>query len=330
MSSPDNFDVDLCASSKSGRDTTFAPMTFHRDKCQNGLEPETAANADGTCAVRLAIRRGSYPLPCGNDEYVNERCELRGPAVKLGTPLFFGFDIRVERVQTLHARLVIAQVKSPYNDDGGGSPLFSLRIDDGHFFVSGEQYFESDADAAALTQRPAGGPCAPGSVAVYDHSRRNHQMDPTATNQVRFALATDSAGLPDHTTAGFASCTSAIRLAQTGFLPPVDDAWHSVAIHFAAMNAGDDSDGLIELSIDGAPIARATGVFGKPQAQNARQYLKLGPYRTRADPWDGGDCAVWFRDIRCRPAAGVIADRVAALKRVNVARWSALAAMPPL
>jgi hypothetical protein len=64
--------------------------------------------------------------------------------VPLGTPVSYTFDIRAEQgFPIVDARCVCVQIKAPYYDDDGGSPLFTLRIDRGRYIATVEHLYEA-------------------------------------------------------------------------------------------------------------------------------------------------------------------------------------------
>ena len=100
----------------------------------------------GGKAVRLAVQAGTYAGPLDEPgDVANDRCELRGPKQVLGVDTWHGFSIRVPAgfpVRPL--RLVVAQMKMPYDASGDGSPAFALRIDEGRWIATVEHLYEPE------------------------------------------------------------------------------------------------------------------------------------------------------------------------------------------
>ena len=115
-------------------------------------------------------------------------------------------------------------------------------------------------------------------------------------------LATDASGLPQHLLKqDFTYCTSGVKIATRGFLPPADGKWSDFIVEIYP-SGQKNVDGELRLYVDGCLIALAQGEFGFPQAsttgQIALQYFKIGPYRTLADGWGLEPAGIEVRHLR--------------------------------
>jgi len=125
-------------------DIVYGPMTFFRNRNPNGLLPELHPEPDGgPPSLRLAVARDAYPNATEGDPEKNDRCELRDSKLPLGTPVWYSFEMRAApEFPVADARCVCAQIKAPYYDADGGSPLFALRIDRGRYLATIEHLYE--------------------------------------------------------------------------------------------------------------------------------------------------------------------------------------------
>ena len=299
-----NFDIDLDAP-----DFDTGPLRFTRNHCQNGMVPRIIAAADGGKAIVLEVGRGKYALewPYDLDDLNYERCELREAKehpTKLGTHSFYGFSLRVpENFPKRELRCVIAQIKMPYEDTNLPSPCFALRIDNGQLVATIEHLYEFDdpVDHGYLSDPLASGICQTGAVLAQVH--HNFDRDsPDYCLQMRALLATDATGLPPHLLAqDFTHCTSGVKIATRGFLPPADGRWSDFIVEIYP-SGQKNVDGGLRLYVDGCLIALAQGEFGLPQASAtgdfAQQYFKIGPYRNLADNWGLEPAGIEVRHLR--------------------------------
>jgi hypothetical protein len=99
---------------------------------------------------------------------------------RLGADVWYGFSIRVPvEFPKRQLRCVVAQIKMPFDDDGGGSPAFSLRIDDHRFIVTVEHLYEPEDKANnRFLSDPPNGACRLPSALALDH----HDFDAIAPN----------------------------------------------------------------------------------------------------------------------------------------------------
>src|SRR5262249_20457728 len=121
---PIDYDADLSHPQANGADISYGSMTFYRNKNPNGLQP-TLDDADGPASsLRLAVARDAYPQATAGDPDRCDRCEIRDTKLPLGTPVSYSFEMRAETgFPSVEARCVCAQIKAPYYDADGGSPL---------------------------------------------------------------------------------------------------------------------------------------------------------------------------------------------------------------
>jgi len=118
-----DYEVDITRPTAIGNDIGYGAMTFLRQNNPNGLVPTLHDNADGPW-LRLVVAKDAFTRATAGSPDVNDRCELRDKKVPLGTPVWHSFDIRAEAgFPVVDARSVWAQIKVPYYDDDGGSPL---------------------------------------------------------------------------------------------------------------------------------------------------------------------------------------------------------------
>jgi hypothetical protein len=118
-------------------------LTFYRNKNPNGLSPTLHEDDDRGPWLRLAVARDAYLGATDGDPTRCDCCELRDDKLPLGTPVWYSFELRAEpNFPIVDARCVCAQIKAPYYDQDGGSPLFSLRIDRGRYVATVEHLYE--------------------------------------------------------------------------------------------------------------------------------------------------------------------------------------------
>jgi hypothetical protein len=281
------------------------PLVFKRRQNPDGLAPQIADATDGSGkALKLVVQTGAYGGPLDDPaDRVNDRCEFREPVkTKLGFPVWYGFKIRIpDDFPQEPLRFVVAQVKMPYDDDGNGSPAFSLRIDDGQWIATVEHlYEEEDAKDHRFLSAAVDGQCGLPGAPAYDH----HDFSDNAALrdlQVRALLACDAAGLPEHARRyEFTMCTTGVKLATFGRLPPADGRWSDFILHIAS-SGRKNKDGIVELFADGDLVARAEGELGYPSENYKLQYFKIGPYRNNDARWGSEPAAIEVRDIRRGP-----------------------------
>ena len=301
-----NGDVKFFTPDISGGGKHVPAATFLRDNCQNGFAPEIIAGPDGDF-LRLSVAKGAYGAAQGGEPLKYDRCELRDTKILIGTPVAYAFDMRVARpLRGVEARLVCAQIKAPYYDPVGGSPLFALRVDAGryiatveHLFQNGEQHF--------LSHNCGGGDCPGGAARALDHSVLPNDLGRDFQElQVRALLAKDGGPLPPHIVCGFTSCTTGVRLYPGDVDLPRDIyEWHRFEIRVAGP-ARKDEDGVLELYVYGALAAAVTGELGHSELKfpngdpAVHQYFKIGPYRDKVSAWDADKASLDFRNITRR------------------------------
>jgi len=82
--------------------------------------------------LRLAVKKGAYQNATDGEPDMRDRCELRDGKLSLGTPVWYSFEMRIERgFPEVDARHVSAQMKAHYYDENGGSPLLALGLERG-------------------------------------------------------------------------------------------------------------------------------------------------------------------------------------------------------
>ena len=219
------------------------------------------------------------------------------------------------------ARCVCAQIKAPYYDQDGGSPLFALRIDRGRYVATVEHLYECkdvdfiDGSEVARYVKPYEGPgSCPDSNRALDHHVFGNSIRDFKELQVRALLATDDQGLPRHLEGEFRWCTSLVKVKQGRSLPNDIHIWSRFTIRIAPTNIKDE-DGIVQLLVadpqtgNDQLIAGATGEFGHagyqdpsvntgPSPGTGQQYFKLGPYRDKFAIWGSDVAAIHVRNVR--------------------------------
>src|SRR5208282_82951 len=297
-------------------DIGYGAMTFLRNNNPNGISPTLHQDDDRGAWLRLAVTKDAYTKATDGDPDRCDRCELRDKKVPLGTPVWYSFEMRAERdFPMADARFICAQIKAPYYDSDGGSPLFALRIDRGRYVATVEHlYEETDVKfvngsevSTHVTPYQAPGPCAHG-VRAFDHHVFGNSKSDYKELQVRALLATDGKKLPEHLENELLSCTDLVVVTQESPLPDDIHAWWRFTLRVAPTKVK-DADGILELSAADARtgeerlIARATGEFGHagsadpetntgPAPGDGLQYFKLGPYRDKLKIWGDGPAAI--------------------------------------
>ena len=161
---------------RSGR---LAPLTFDRDANPDGHEPAIAGGV-----LRLAVQRGAYMAATSGEPDRCDRCELREPGkLPIAATVRHGFELRLaDDFPSTPLRFVAAQLKR----DGGGSPVFALRVEEGRLYADwrlANLAVEHHALGAeprawtsfALTFGPDGGELA---VAGRRITRFRHSLEP--------------------------------------------------------------------------------------------------------------------------------------------------------
>jgi hypothetical protein len=315
-----DYEIDITRPSASG-DLSYGAMTFLRNNNPNGLAPTLHDDADGPW-LRLAVAKDAFTGATAGSPDSNDRCELRDKKIPLGTPVWYSFDIRAEiGFPAVDARCVCAQIKAPYYDADGGSPLFALRIDRGryiatveHLYETKDVTFEGGSEVSRhVTPYQGPGSCE-NSVRALDHHVFGNSKSDFKELQVRALLATDSHGLPAHLESEFLSYTDLVRLHHENPLPDDIFRWWRFTIRVAPTRVKDE-DGVLELSVadprDGKEllVARAMGEFGHagdpdpvsntgPPPGEGLQYFKIGPYRDKWKIWGDAPAAVQVRNIK--------------------------------
>ena len=302
-------------------DIEYGAMTFLRNSNPNGISPELLSDQDGSY-LRLALARDAYTKATDGEPDTRDRCELRDSKLQLGTPVWYSFEMRVEvGFPEVDARLVCAQMKAPYYDANGGSPLFALRIDHGRYFATIEHLYETkDADFMDGTEQShyltpyAGTGSCPASVRALDHHVFPNSLSDFKELQVRGVFATDSRGLPGYLGSQFLSCTTGVQVTASGNLPDDIHRWWRFKVALAPTKMK-DSDGIVQLFVSDPAattdtlVATATGEFGHvgyadpatntgPIPGEAQQYFKIGPYRDKLHIWGKRVAAIHVRNIR--------------------------------
>lgn len=301
----------------------YSKMTFYRNRNPNGFAPELHREADGRLSLKLAVARDAYIEATSGDYQRCDRCELRDPKLRLGTPVWYSFEIRADpEFPVVNARCVCAQIKAPYYDEDNGSPLFALRIDRGRYVATVEHMYEikdtAIVDGIEVSTHVT--PCSPysgepsgGKVRALDH----HVFGNTARDfkelQVRAILATDSRPLPTHIEESFRWRTDLVKVIPGRPLPDDIYSWRRFTIRVAPTNIK-DQDGVAQLLVfdpvsrKDELVATAVGEFGHtgypdpdndgPLPGTGWQYFKIGPYRDKINIWDRQPAAIYVRNIR--------------------------------
>ena len=323
MPAPKNLDYTIdITKPKCVGDIQYGAMTFLRNNNPNGLSPQLKRDKGGAY-LRLAVEKDAYTKATDGEPDMRDRCELRDSKVKLGTAVWYSFEMRVERgFPEVDARFVCAQMKAPYYDANGGSPLFALRLDHGRYFATIEHLYETKdvrfvhgtERSRYLTPYDGSGSCPSASVRALDHHVFPNGPSDFKELQVRAVFATDSRGLPGYLKRQFLSCTSGVQVRTSGVLPDDIHRWWRFKVALAPTNVK-DSDGIVQLfASDPADpaerlVATATGEFGHvgyadpatntgPIPGEAQQYFKVGPYRDKLHIWGKKAAAIHVRNIR--------------------------------
>jgi hypothetical protein len=303
-------------------DISYGALTFFRNKNPNGLSPTLHEDNDRGPWLRLAVARDAYLGATDGDPTKCDRCELRDDKLPLGTPVWYSFELRAEpNFPIVDARCVCAQIKAPYYDQDGGSPLFALRIDRGRYVATVEHLYERkdvdviDGSEVARYVKPYAGPgSCPEAVRALDHHVFGNSISDFKELQVRASLATDDQGLPPHLEDEFRWCTSLVKEKQSRPLPNDIHTWLRFTIRVAPTIIKDE-DGILQLlvtdPVTGSDqlIAEATGEFDHagdldpsvntgPSPGTGLQYFKLGPYRDKLAIWGPEVAAIYIRNIR--------------------------------
>jgi hypothetical protein len=320
---PLDYDVDL-SHPQGGTDVAYGAMTFYRNKNPNGVLPTLQQDDDGAPWLRLAVARDAYLQATAGDPDRCDRCELRDTKLPLGTAVSYSFEIRAEKgFPIVAARCVCAQIKAPYHDADGGSPLFALRIDGGRFVATIEHLYETKDVAfvggAEVSQyvRPYAGPgSCDAAVRALDHHVFGNTVRDFKELQVRGVLATDRRGLLPHLEDGFRWCTSLVKVTQENPLPDDIYKWWRFTVRVAPTSTK-DQDGILQLLVadpetnEERLIATAIGEFGHagdldpaantgPPPGEGLQYFKIGPYRDKLRVWGADPAAIHVRNISRR------------------------------
>jgi len=317
-----DYEIDITRpSAQPNGDISYGAMSFFRNKSPNGLSPELHPEPDGgSSSFRLAVARDAFFGAPGDDALKNDRCELRDKKLPLGTSVWYSFEIRADPdFPVVDARCVCAQIKAPYYDADGGSPLFALRIDRGRYLATIEHLYEiKDTEIVGGSEvsrhvRPYPGPAATGARALDHHVFGNTARD-FKELQVRAVLATDSGGLQPHLEDTFRWCTDLVSVTPGQSLPDDIHSWRRFTVRVAPTGIKDE-DGILQLLVDnpvsGADelVATAIGEFGHagyldpegndgPAPGEGLQYFKIGPYRDKIRIWSDATAAIHVRNIR--------------------------------
>jgi len=319
--SPLNYEADITHPQILG-DISYGPLTFYRNRNPNGLSPTLHEDNDRGPWLRVAVARDAYLGATDGDPTRCDRCELRDDKLPLGTPVWYSFELRAEHnFPIVDARCVCSQIKAPYYDDDGGSPLFALRIDRGRYVATVEHLYERkdvdfvDGSEIARLVKPYGGPgSCPDAVRALDHHVFGNSIRDFKELQVRALLATDDQGLARHLEDEFRWCTSLVKLRRGIPLPNDIHRWWRFTIRVAPTSIKDE-DGILQLLVTDLQtgqdqlIAEATGEFGHagdpdpsvntgPSPGTGLQYFKLGPYRDKFAIWGSEVAAIHIRNIR--------------------------------
>jgi hypothetical protein len=302
-------------------DIDYGGMTFLRDNNPNGIAPELRQEGDADF-LRLAVAKNAFTAAKEGEPDMRDRCELRDGKIRLGTSVWYSFEMRLEEgFPEVDARFICAQIKAPYYDDNGGSPLIALRIERGRYFATIEHLYETkDADfvdgserSHYLTAYAGPGSCGR-SVRALDHHVFGNSLLDFKELQVRAVLATDPRGMPGYLDSEFQSCTSGVQLERSGDLPDDVHRWWRFKIGVAPTKRKDYA-GIVQLFVadPGANadrlVATAKGEFGHtgyedpaintgPPDGQSYQYFKIGPYRDKLHLWGAPAAALHVRNIR--------------------------------
>ena len=317
---PDTIDSALRLPGRKGpTGIDYGGLTFSQDNCPNGLEPDLRSEPEGDY-LRLCVQRDAYLGAAQGEPRARDRCELRDTKLHLGTPVQYAFDIRIEEgFPVVDARMVLAQVKAPYYDANGGSPLFALRFERGQFIATVEHLYEAkDAPISNGTEvsrylSPLGEAVPQGTALAFDHHLFGNALGDDQELQIRAIMATDGIPLPAFVARDYRWTTSGICLQSHAPLPTNAYRWNRFCLRIAPTRQKDFA-GLVELFVAsdaGEPVlvARATGEFGHrgyldpehntgPRPDQAYQYFKIGPYRDKTRIWGDGPAAIHVRNVR--------------------------------
>jgi hypothetical protein len=314
-----NYDVDFTHGKCLG-DIDYGAMTFLRNANPNGMVPELHDDADGPW-LRLAVAKNAYTASTDGEPDLRDRCELRDGKLKLGTPVSYSFEMRAEAgFPKVDARFVCAQVKAPYYDANGGSPLFALRIERGRYVATIEHLYEDKdvqivdgAEVSNYLSRYDPTSCA-GSARAFDHHVFGNSPRDFKELQIRAVLATDANGLPEHMAEEFLWCTTGVQITPGDPLPDDIFQWRRFTVHMAP-TVQKDEDGIVQLFAadprtgEERLIATARGEFGHvgypdpatntgPVPGSAYQYFKIGPYRDKLKIWGCRPAAIHVRNVK--------------------------------
>jgi len=299
-------------------DIDYGQITFYRNKSPNGLEPQLAKD-DGTY-LRLAVQKDAYTKATDGTPKCCDRCELRDTTLRLGTPVWYSFDMRAEEgFPIVDARFICAQIKAPYYGGAGGSPLFALRIDRGRYVATLEHlyepadvsYFDGIEQSRYITRY--GADWCFGSVRAFDHHIFGNSPADCQELQARALFAAGTRDLPPHLQDEFQSCTTGVVVERHNPLPDDISKWWRFKLCVAATEVK-DADGVVQLLVadpaDGKEILIATayGEFGHagydPPAADGQdvdekhQYFKIGPYRDKLKIWGDRAAAIHVRNLK--------------------------------
>jgi hypothetical protein len=146
-SDPLAYDLDIQNPAETNGDLDYRGMRFIRNSNPNGVRPQFVVDKTQPYLC-LAVQKDSYTGATDGEPNMRDRCELRDGKIPLGTPVIYAFEMRIERgIPEVNARFVCAQIKAPYYDANGGSPLVALRFERGKYFATVEHlYEEKDAN----------------------------------------------------------------------------------------------------------------------------------------------------------------------------------------
>ncbi|GLS21495.1 hypothetical protein GCM10007874_45120 [Labrys miyagiensis] len=304
-------------------DVDFGGLKFLRNSCPNGLQPQVLTEAEGDY-LRLCVQKDAYLAATDGEPSERDRCELRDSKVKLGTAGEYSFDLRIEKpFPIVDARLVVAQIKAPYYDGDGGSPLFALRFERGNYFATVEHLYETKdvefKDGKEISKYLTsfdGRSCSTGSARAFDHHFFGNSIADAKELQIRAIFATNGLPLPDFVEEQFSLCTSGVKVEAYEDLPQTPYEWHRFRLCVAPTKVKDYA-GIVELYVskpngsESRLVARATGEFGHrgyedpehntgPIPSEAYQYFKVGPYRDKVRLWGSDPVAIHVRNISRR------------------------------
>lgn len=321
---PDEFADPLCYTlslpgSRGPTGIDYGGLTFLRDNCPNGVEPTVVSDPEGAY-LRLCVEKNAYLDATLGEPRARDRCELRDRKLSLGTAVQYEFDLRVEEgFPIVDARMVLAQIKAPYYDANGGSPLFALRFERGHFVATVEHLYEAkDAPVENGSERsrylsPRNCAVPDGAVLAFDHHLFGNAVDDDKELQVRAIVATDGSPLPGFVEEDYRWVTTGVRLERHAPLPDRPYEWNRFRLGIAPTRDKDYA-GLIELRAQPCGgeerlVARVIGEFGHrgyddpehntgPRPDQAYQYFKIGPYRDKTRLWGDRPAAIHIRQVR--------------------------------